>query len=83
MIERPTKTLAIRIHMLKTVIPDFPFGIKKGTRLLADGIYGATSNSLGAVCGICEGGELLGVKPGEFKFIQAPKWLRVIHGALK
>ena len=69
----------IKIHMLKSVRPDFPFGIKNGTRLIASEIYDAVSNSLGAICGVCENGELLGVKPGEFNFVKAPEWLRAIH----
>jgi hypothetical protein len=69
---------AIRIRMLKTVVPDFPF-IKNGTQLLSGTIYVATSNSLGAVSGICNNGEKLGVKPGEFEFVEAPEWLLSIH----
>ncbi len=71
--------LPIIIHMLKTVTPDFQFGVKEGTSLIEHGIYGATSNPVGAVCGICDNGELLGVKPGEFQFVEAPQWLRAIH----
>jgi hypothetical protein len=72
----------IRIRMLKTVVPDFPFyltGVKDGTHLLRDGIYSATSNSLGAVSGLCHNGQQLGVKPGEFEFVEAPEWLLSIH----
>ncbi len=69
----------ISIRMLKTVVPDFPFAVNARTRLLANTLYGATSNSLGAVCGICDNGELLGVKPGEFEFVEAPEWLLSIH----
>lgn len=62
----------MRIKMLKTVRPDFLFMAKPGSILRKDGEYEAIANKNGAVCGICENGEKLGVKPGEFQFIQVP-----------
>ena len=42
---------------------------------LPPGIYRAGCNKHGAVYAILEGGNTLGVKPGEFEFIEAPDWL--------
>lgn len=68
-------TKNIRIHMLENVRPDFLFMAKPGTILRAGQIYDAVSNPHGAISGICENGETLGVKPGEFEFIEAPDWV--------
>ena len=62
----------MRIKMLKTVKPDLAFLAKPGSILWKDGEYEATANKNGAVCGICENGEKIGVRPGEFQFIQVP-----------
>lgn len=70
----------ITIRMLTNVRPDIIFLAKHGTILRAGLEYAATANKNGAVCGICENGEALGVKPGEFMFTRAPKWLRDIWG---
>lgn len=56
--------------MLVNVRPDLWCGAihgKPGTILRRDQVYAAWTNSHGAVCGICENGELLGVKPDEFE----------------
>lgn len=77
----------IKIRMKKTVRPDFPLGIigllgeKPGTILRAGMEYQATSNKNGAISGLCDNGEYLGVKPGEFEFVKAPEWVLKIHGA--
>jgi hypothetical protein len=42
--------------------------------------YQAISNKNGAISGLCENGEYLGVKPGEFEFVEAPEWVLKIHG---
>lgn len=42
---------------------------------LEPGTYKAGCNRHGAVYAILEGGNNLGVKPGEFEFIEAPEWL--------
>lgn len=75
----------IRIKMLMTVRPDLPFGVKPGTILYAkDGKeYKAVAGKYGAVAGICDNGEALGVKPGEFEFVKAPEWLLKMHGKLE
>ena len=57
----------MKIKMLKTVRADFPFLCKPGTILLSGNEYEGKSNELGAVCGLCDNGEWLGVKPGEFQ----------------
>ena len=59
----------MQIIMLKTVRSDLPFMSNPGTKLLAGKVYEATTNKHGAVCGICENGELLGVKPDEFNVL--------------
>lgn len=69
---------AIRIRMKQNVRPDFLFGKihgKPGTILWAGMEYPATSNKHGAICGICDNGEKLGIKPGEFEFVEAPEWV--------
>jgi hypothetical protein len=65
----------IRIKMLCNVRSDLPFGVKPGTILRAGEEYDGASNRNGAICGICENGEIIGVKPGEFEFLEAPEWL--------
>ena len=70
----------IRIRMLKAVIPDFYLLARPGTLLLTGKEYDAVSNRNGAISGICENGEKLGVKPGEFEFVSAPEWILKIHG---
>lgn len=69
----------MRIKMLTNVRSDFPLGLfagaKPGTILRAGMEYKATSNPHGAISGICENGESLGVRPGEFEFIEAPEWV--------
>lgn len=60
----------MKIKMLETVRPDFPFlltGVPADTILICSEVYEATKNKHGAVCGICENGQKLGVKPGEFE----------------
>ena len=67
----------MKIRMLENVRPDFPCCITAapGTILRRDMTYEATSNKLGAICGVCENGESLGVKPGEFVFTEVPQWV--------
>ena len=59
----------MEIIMLKTVRPDIPFMYKPGTILIAGEVYKAISNKNGAVSGICENGERLGVKPDEYNIL--------------
>lgn len=68
----------IRIRMLNTVRPDFYLG-KPGTVAKRGRIYAACSNKNGAISAVCDNGESLGVKPGEFEFIEAPEWILEIH----
>lgn len=56
----------MKIKMLMTVTPDFSFLAKPGTVLVKGETYEATVNKNGAVSGVCENGEVLGVKPHEF-----------------
>lgn len=67
----------MRIKMLVNVRPDLPFLSKPGTILRAGEEYEATANAHGAISGICSNGAALGVKPGEFIFLEAPTW--VLH----
>ena len=63
----------MKIQMLETVRPDFPFlltGVPVDTVLICGEVYEATRNKYGAVCGICENGQKLGVKPGEFEITE-------------
>ena len=65
--------------MLKNVRPDLIFLAKPGTILCQDLEYDAIANQNGAISGLCDNGEYLGVKPGEFEFISAPDWVLDIH----
>lgn len=75
--------------MHETVYPYQDFGIlgrlmaardgAKDTALLAGEVYEATANKNGAVSGITKEGIAIGVKPGEFEFVEVPEWLRKIH----
>ena len=79
----------IRIKMFETVCPYQDFGVlgrlmaardgAKDRALLAGEVYDATANKNGAVSGITEEGIAIGVKPGEFEFVEAPEWLKKIH----
>lgn len=69
----------IRIRMLKNVRPDLLFLAKPETILRQDLEYEAKSNQNGAISGLCDNGEYLGVKPGEFELISAPEWVLAIH----
>ena len=63
----------MKIKMLETVRPEFPFlltGVPVDTVLICGEVYEATRNKYGAVCGICENGQKLGVKPGEFEITE-------------
>ncbi len=69
------ETENIKIHMRRTVRPNPIFLAKPGTILRYGEIYSAIANKHGAVIGICENGETLGVAPGEFEFLELPQWL--------
>ena len=79
----------IKIKMLETVCPYQDFGVlgrlmaardgAEDRALLAGEVYDATANKNGAVSGITEEGIAIGVKPGEFEFVEAPEWLKKIH----
>lgn len=60
----------MKILMLENVRPDFLFLTKTGTFLRAGKTYEATVNKCGAITAICENGEMLGVKPGEFEVVE-------------
>lgn len=72
----------IRIRMKTNVQPDVLPGIpslaKPGMILRAGREYEAEANRNGAVIALCENGERMGVKPGEFEFLEVPKWLQNI-----
>ena len=65
----------MQIKMVKDVRSDLPFRKTPGTILRFGKIYDASANKHGAVCGKCENGEMIGVRPGEFEFVSLPKWL--------
>lgn len=67
----------MKIKMLRTVRPDYPcLSIAKpGTILYAGVEYEATANQYGGICGVCENGVKMGLKPGEFVFVSAPAWI--------
>ena len=65
----------MRIKMLKNVVPDLVFLAKPGTFLCAGAEYEAKSNPYGAISALCDNGEWLGVRPGEFEFVEAPDWV--------
>lgn len=65
----------MRIKMLENVIPYLPFLAKQGTFLCAGAEYEARANKNGAISALCENGEYMGVKPGEFEFVEAPEWV--------
>lgn len=68
----------MRIRMLETVRPELPFLAKPGSILAVGEEYEATSNRNGAISALCENGEHIGVRPGEFVFLDAPDWVRDI-----
>lgn len=67
--------MSILIRMRRTVRPSPVFLAKPGSVLRYGETYSAESNKHGAVSGICENGEKLGVLPGEFEFVELPQWL--------
>ena len=72
----------IRVRMIKSVRSDLPEVVFPNRSVANPGEeYDAETNRNGAVTIIFPGGEKLGVKPGEFEFIEAPEWLRKIHSA--
>lgn len=65
----------IKIRMLCNVRPEILFLAKPGTILRYDEEYPAKANKNGAISGLCQNGEYMGVKPGEFEFVAAPGWI--------
>lgn len=65
----------MKIQMLRTVIPDLPFLCKPHTILRMHEIYEAKANKTGAISGLTDSGEWMGVRPGEFVFVDAPQWI--------
>jgi len=74
----------IIIKMIKTARPDLSMFFKIDPATVAEigKEYNATSNPNGAICAICANGEQLGIKPGEFEFVEAPEWLIKIHAGI-
>ena len=75
------EVIILKIIMAKTVRPDLIFLAKPGTILRSGEEYGATANKHGAISGVCENGEKLGVRPGEFEFVSLPEWVFDIWAA--
>lgn len=67
--ERFSDRVPQRIRMLMNVRPDLWCSGTPGTILRRNEVYVAWTNSHGAVAGICENGEVLGVKPDEFEVV--------------
>lgn len=67
--------MSVKIKMVQDVRSDLPFLSTPRTVLKFGKIYDATANKNGAVYGRCDNGELIGVRPGEFEFVELPKWL--------
>ena len=65
----------MKIRMIKDVRSEIPILSASRTVLKFGKTYDATANKHGAVCGRCDNGELIGVRPGEFEFVELPKWL--------
>ena len=84
-----TRSPRLQSWVVLTVCPYQDFGVlgrlmaardgAKDRALLAGEVYDATANKNGAVSGITEEGIAIGVKPGEFEFVEAPEWLKKIH----
>ncbi|MDP2730301.1 MAG: hypothetical protein Q8O55_07455 [Dehalococcoidales bacterium] len=55
-----------KVRLPKTVRGDFPFNQTKAE----PGVYDAYINPHGAVSVMASNGELLGVKPGEFEWVE-------------
>lgn len=72
----------MRIRMLANVRPDLLFLARPGTILRAGQEYEATANPNAAICGICDNGVHLGVKPGDFVFVEAPAWVLDVWAAV-
>ena len=74
----------IVIKMIKTARPDLSMFFKIDPAVVAEigKEYNATSNQNGAICAVCANGERLGIKPGEFEFVEAPEWLIKIHARI-
>jgi hypothetical protein len=68
----------IKIKMLRTVRACYLIS-PPGTILRKGEEYDAKTNKNGAISGLCNNNEWLGVKPGEFEFVEAPKWVLDIH----
>lgn len=61
----------MKIRMLTTVRPDISFLSAWPVSVLREGeTYEAVKNRNGAITGICDNGNTLGVKPGEFEIVE-------------
>lgn len=57
----------VKVYLPFAVSGDFPIG---HTTVAMPGVHDAIANQHGAVCVILPDGSLLGVKPGEFEYVQ-------------
>ena len=67
-------TRGLKVRILKTARGN-GFISKPGTILRKGGEVEAETNQCGAISGLCQNGEWLGLYPGEFEFISAPEWV--------
>ena len=68
----------VKIKILVDVRPELPWMAQPETVLRAGETYEAKSNDHGAISGLCANGRYLGVRPGEFVFVEAPEQTRDI-----
>jgi hypothetical protein len=67
-------TDTIRIRVLQTVRGNFI--LEPNHAVVEQGKeYPAKANKQGAISALCDNAEWLGMKPGEFEFLEAPEWV--------
>jgi len=85
--DKGVATGGLLIQMTKNVMPDWPIFLtdpsKANMIARAGQIYNASTNKNGAISVDFDNGDKLGVKPGEFEFIDAPDWVLDIHRKYK
>jgi hypothetical protein len=69
-----TQNDKIRVKMLRHVF-GCGFVCPPGTVAKGGMEYEGSSNQNGAISAILPNGEKLGLKPGEFEFLEAPEWV--------
>lgn len=75
-----TMTRGLKVRVLSTTRGN-GFISPPGTILKEGDEVEAETNPHGAISGLCQNGEWLGLYPGEFEFISAPEWVLRIWAA--